>query len=608
MDHIREQPKRMIGNGKGFSFLKGKHDDNSTVVFDDQSISTNSVQVIESQPSSFFEAPPNEMKMNEDEINYAEADLHAEGTAKPKKNVSWASLVNPAATALSAPNVSIVDNNEAGITKSLESMTLNDATLMLNTLHEEKVEDNECGGQFSDAEDDESIEIPEPEHISDDDDGDEYASIGSEFSDEECDVYILDPEEVEERKRLQDSFKAKQDGDTSVNKTIKTEKDEILKELEMEFPSLAAASTVPYEGSDDGFQNEDNNVDQIDQEERLKKAAEEEQKRKEASLQPVSKSGKLYNTLGKYKKLASEKGSDVSSKQQQKVKNETSSSFSFIESEEKQHATVGQKQKITQSRVIGGTGMSGQSNEVNDDGEGWVTCEKDIVAMKATGTLDPFHSEKNSHQAPRQQENLPLKSCRCACATTDFAMQNVILQMNLELLTVDGVKVRKLKSWVQRCSTCTEVYTAMDSARLFCSKCGSASIQRVAASVDGKTGRLKLHLKKNYQHKIRGTRYALPKPGKQNRFMGDLILSEDQLMYGAISQRVKQVKSKNTKAAQSIFGADIASTVGCNADLNKLGDIKVGFGRKNPNATKFGRERRGKTKKSDNKVCGLRRY
>lgn len=91
--------------------------------------------------------------------------------------------------------------------------------------------------------------------------------------------------------------------------------------------------------------------------------------------------------------------------------------------------------------------------------------------------------------------------------------------------------------------------------------------------------------------------------------MGDLVLSEDQLMYGALNKRVKQSKSKNAKAAQSIFGADIASTVGCNADLNKLSDIKVGFGRKNPNATKFGRERRGKKKKSSSdKACGLRRY
>jgi RNA-binding protein NOB1 len=38
-------------------------------------------------------------------------------------------------------------------------------------------------------------------------------------------------------------------------------------------------------------------------------------------------------------------------------------------------------------------------------------------------------------------------------------------------------------------------------------------MQRIAASVDGKTGRLKLHLKKNYRQNLRGTKFSLPKAG-----------------------------------------------------------------------------------------------
>jgi len=180
--------------------------------------------------------------------------------------------------------------------------------------------------------------------------------------------------------------------------------------------------------------------------------------------------------------------------------------------------------------------------------------------------------------------------------------------MNLELLSVDGMKLRKLKSWVTRCAACYKVYTGSenDGKRLFCSRCGSASLQRIAASVDGKTGRLKLHLKKNYKTKTRGTKFALPKPGTQNRFMGDLLLTEDQLMYGAWNQRVRRTNSKKEK--ESIFGSDITTSVGCHTDLTKRSDIKVGFGRKNPNSSKFGRERRGKKKKNADKACGLRRY
>lgn len=592
MEHIRLEPKRMIGNGKLVN-LKKEKDDSSTIISENQSIDSSTFDI---NSSSFFESAHCETEVN-DNVD-ASTKAVAKSALKSNGKKSWAALVNPT-VASSGSTINTPNEVEAGMSSTFASMTLNNAREMLNTMHEEKNDDPSSGGQFSDAEDDDSILIPDNKSVAEEssDDGDEYASIGDDFSDEECDVYVLDPEEVEEKERLSEP--------TKVTEILQTQ--EVLNELEMEFPSLAASQTVPYEGSDDENETEKEKATQLSQSERLKKAAEEERKGREESLQPISKSGKLYNSLGKYKKLTSKEGIDISSKKV--CVEEEKASFSFTKTVEKSDDSKinEKKQRAMQSRVIGGVGMSGQSNEVDDDGEGWITCTKEIVAMKATGTLDPFRSKRNNNQAARKQENLPTKQYRTACATTDFAMQNVMLQMNLELLTVDGVRVRKLKSWVQRCSTCFEVYTAVESSRLFCDRCGSSSIQRVAASVDGKTGRLKLHLKKNYQYKLRGTKFSLPKSGKQNRFMGDLLLSEDQLMYGALNKRVKQGKSKNAVAAQSIFGADIASNVGCIADLSKS-DIKVGFGRKNPNATKFGRERRGKKKQSGDKACGLRRY
>jgi hypothetical protein len=86
-----------------------------------------------------------------------------------------------------------------------------------------------------------------------------------------------------------------------------------------------------------------------------------------------------------------------------------------------------------------------------------------------------------------------------------------------------------------------------------------------------------------------------------------LLLAEDQLLYGAWNQQVRMGKSKSS--TQSIFGSDLASDLGCITDLTKRDDIKVGFGQRNPNSSKFGRERRGKKKKNvTEKACGLRRY
>jgi hypothetical protein len=42
--------------------------------------------------------------------------------------------------------------------------------------------------------------------------------------------------------------------------------------------------------------------------------------------------------------------------------------------------------------------------------------------------------------------------------------------------------------------------------------------------------------------------------------------------------------------------------------LGSVDEIRVGFGRRNPNSATGGRERRGKKKKSGDKACGLRRY
>lgn len=101
--------------------------------------------------------------------------------------------------------------------------------------------------------------------------------------------------------------------------------------------------------------------------------------------------------------------------------------------------------------------------------------------------------------------------------------------------------------------------------------------------------------------------YHTPRQNKKaNKYEGDLLLTEDQLMYGAWNQKVRKGRPKSS--TQSIFGSDLASDLGCVTDLTRRDDIRVGFGRRNPNAARGGRERRGKKKKDKNKACGLRRY
>ena len=114
-------------------------------------------------------------------------------------------------------------------------------------------------------------------------------------------------------------------------------------------------------------------------------------------------------------------------------------------------------------------------------------------------------------------------------------------------------------------------------------------MQRVASSIDDKTGKLQLHFRKGYVPQKSGTKYSLPSPGKQGRYDGELLLREDQLLVGIWRQKLIKLK----KDLRSAFGEEIASDLGVH--VNKGARIKVGLGHNNPNPMK-GRQKRGKRK------------
>lgn len=190
--------------------------------------------------------------------------------------------------------------------------------------------------------------------------------------------------------------------------------------------------------------------------------------------------------------------------------------------------------------------------------------------MRANGS----HLLGSVDEGTRHEEEV----AKVACVTTDFSMQNVLIQMNLKVLSVDGLLVRHAKTWVLRCSACFKVHFDME--RLFCSHCGVNHLHRIASSIDAKTGVLKLHLKKGFKVSARGKLHPLPKPGQQGKYEGELLLREDQLLSGIWRQKVVKVN----RDVRSAFGMDIVSDLGL--QLNKSSAIKVGLGRGNPNAVR----------------------
>ncbi|KAJ3086608.1 Nin1 binding protein [Quaeritorhiza haematococci] len=212
----------------------------------------------------------------------------------------------------------------------------------------------------------------------------------------------------------------------------------------------------------------------------------------------------------------------------------------------------------------------------NDDEGGWITPRN-------------VHRYKNNNGGPSRRlprEEGPLK---VACMTADFAAQNVVLQMNMKLLSVDGMRITRLKSWVLRCHVCFK--STKDLEKKFCPSCGKATLIRTSVGVDAQ-GNMVYYLKKNFQYNLRGTKYSIPVPkgGRKNQ---DIILTEDQREY---QKALQQHKRYQKKAVNNLFDPDFVplqsrgSEKGGIGGWNANGPI-IGFGRKNPNESRKPRRR-----------------
>ncbi|KXS12670.1 hypothetical protein M427DRAFT_34668 [Gonapodya prolifera JEL478] len=179
-----------------------------------------------------------------------------------------------------------------------------------------------------------------------------------------------------------------------------------------------------------------------------------------------------------------------------------------------------------------------QPATADNDDEGWITPANVHL-----------HKAKAAHKGKAQDEVWSV-----GCMTGDFAMQNVLLQMNLRLLSLDGMLIKKVKttvgngdrdvrqeklarnfagspapSWSEigslhatlSLSGATTVDSpssprltqqpspprriTTDMSKKFCPSCGGNTLMRVSARVDADGG-IRVFLKKNFQYNLRGSK------------------------------------------------------------------------------------------------------
>ena len=287
--------------------------------------------------------------------------------------------------------------------------------------------------------------------------------------------------------------------------------------------------------------------------------------------------------------------------------------YSKLEGEEQKESLLETSQKICNDRAETAEGVfrdttetlanlsmkERKSAQVDSDSEGWITP-----------------TNYKSRSAPKSKNGLNLTNpsnatIKVACMTADFAMQNVLLQLGVPVVSHDQnlgtsnfTRITKLKHWLLRCHACTYLHRPLPEKKpslmivgkgpssvaapiQFCPSCGSGrTMMRTSYTLDT-CGDVTIYLKKNYQYNLRGTQYNIPAMthGSKGTTSGqkakqqNLLLREDQKEY------LKAIKNYQYSTAKAEKNPDAIENFFGNHRANMAGGAlpRIGYGRRNPN-------------------------
>ncbi|KAH8300577.1 hypothetical protein KR044_009585 [Drosophila immigrans] len=161
-----------------------------------------------------------------------------------------------------------------------------------------------------------------------------------------------------------------------------------------------------------------------------------------------------------------------------------------------------------------------EDEEVGDDG--WITHSNIKKAKKAL-------------EGKVETDLIP----PVACMTTDYALQNVLKQLNLQLAALNGRIIKQLRTYILRCYGCFKTTSIMT--KVFCPNCGNKTLKRVAVSLD-ENGKQVIHINTRRPLTNKYKNQSLPRfqGGKHSR---NPILFEDQPMPRQMPSRVAKTKT-----------------------------------------------------------------
>ncbi|KOX78028.1 RNA-binding protein NOB1 [Melipona quadrifasciata] len=158
----------------------------------------------------------------------------------------------------------------------------------------------------------------------------------------------------------------------------------------------------------------------------------------------------------------------------------------------------------------------------DDDGSGWITSEN----------ISRIKKELDS-------DFLEQKSVTVACLTMDFAMQNVLKQIGLNVVALDGRIIKQMRTYIFRCHACYKTTSIMT--KVFCPNCGNKTLKKVAVTIN-QGGKQEIHINFRRPLSKKGKRFSLPLP-KGGKHANNPILCEDQPLPDQRPSRLARTKN-----------------------------------------------------------------
>ncbi|XP_071575931.1 RNA-binding protein NOB1 [Temnothorax nylanderi] len=158
----------------------------------------------------------------------------------------------------------------------------------------------------------------------------------------------------------------------------------------------------------------------------------------------------------------------------------------------------------------------------DDDDSGWIT----------PANVSNIKKQMDS-------EILEEKAATVACLTMDFAMQNVLMQMGLNVVALDGRVIKQMRTFIFRCYACFKTTSVMT--KIFCPHCGNRTLKKVEVTLD-ENGKQQIHINFRKPLSAKGKKFSLPMP-KGGKHANNPILCDDQPMPDQRPSRLARVKN-----------------------------------------------------------------